>query len=266
MKRKEVIQMPKLFCISDIHSYFDEMKEALDKVGFDAENENHWLITCGDHFDRGPQSYEVFQYLKSLKRKILVRGNHEDLLLECCKRGEWFSYDMSNGTFTTICDLGGADKGKTFEECCRKTLSMVEPFIYGMVNYFETENYIFVHSWIPLKCNDGLPKYYTRHRQFEFNPDWRYAHASEWDAARWGNPFDLASKGLLPDKTIVFGHFHTSYARNKFDGEPEFGENADFSIYHGDGFIGIDACTAYSGKVNILVIEDNFLENPIDKS
>lgn len=258
--------VPKLFCISDIHSYFNEMKEALDNAGFDPQNKEHYLLLLGDAFDRGPQSYEVLQYLKSLERKILIRGNHEDLILECCNRGEWYGHDRSNGTFTTICDLGGADKGRTFEECCRKTLSMVEPFINEMVNYFETENYIFVHSWIPIKCYDSLPKYYTHNRKFKFNPDWRNATQEDWDAARWSNPFDLASKGLLPDKTIIFGHYHTSYARNKFEGKPEFGDDADFSIYRGDGFIGIDACTAYSGKVNVLVIEDNFLEKSLDKS
>lgn len=36
----------------------------------------------------------------------------------------------------------------------------------------------------------------------------------------------------------------------------EFGEDADFSPYYGPGIIAIDACTAFSGKSNCLVIED----------
>lgn len=36
----------------------------------------------------------------------------------------------------------------------------------------------------------------------------------------------------------------------------EFGEDADFSPYYGPGIIAIDACTAFSGKVNCLVMED----------
>ena len=58
---------------------------------------------------------------------------------------------------------------------------------------------------------------------------------------------------------LVFGHFHTSWARKTFDGQPEFGEGADFSPYYGDGFIGLDGCTAYTGKVNVVVLEDKFL-------
>ncbi|MEE1302328.1 MAG: hypothetical protein UHD64_06040, partial [Bacteroidales bacterium] len=86
------------------------------------------------------------------------------------------------------------------------------------------------------------------------------AHAVEWEDARWGNPYERAEQGLFPDKKIVFGHFHTSYARNKYEGKPEWGNNADFSIYYNDNYIAIDACCAYSGKLNVLVLEDEFLE------
>ena len=47
--------------------------------------------------------------------------------------------------------------------------------------------------------------------------------------------------------------------RSYFDDLPEWGEGADFSPYYGDRYIGIDACCAYSGKINVLVLEDNFL-------
>ena len=32
-------------------------------------------------------------------RKILIKGNHESLIEECCERGYWQSHDVSNGTF-----------------------------------------------------------------------------------------------------------------------------------------------------------------------
>lgn len=252
--------MAKLFVVSDIHGYYDEMKEALDEAGFNPENENHWLIVCGDLWDRGSQPVEVMKYLQSLPRKVLVKGNHESLLQELCDRGYPGSHDYSNGTFDTVCELGNAGLGNSFDECCLVSYQRTKNFIDSMVDYFETKNYIFVHSFVPLKNLDGLPMYYTKNRKFAIDPDWRYAHASDWEAARWGNPFDLAKKGFLPDKTLVFGHFHTSWPRHKYENKPEFGEGADFSIYHGDGYIAIDGCTAYSGKVNVLVLEDEFLE------
>jgi hypothetical protein len=250
--------MPKLFIISDVHSFYDEMKYALDKAGFDPENENHWLISCGDALDRGPKSQEVIDYLMGLHRCVLIKGNHDSLIMDCLSRGYPQSHDHNNGTFRSVIDL--APDADNFYDACAVAYEKVKPFVDRMVNFFETKNYIFVHSFIPLKCHDNLPVYYTRNRHFEFNPDWRHAHFSDWETARWGNPYELAKRGFLPDKTLVFGHYHTSWPRHKYEGMTEFGDGSDFSIYYGSGYIAIDACTAYTGKVNVLVLEDEFLE------
>ena len=59
-------------------------------------------------------------------------------------------------------------------------------------------------------------------------------------------------------KTIVCGHWHTSYGHSKFEGKgTEFGKDADFSPYIAPGIIALDACTARSGIVNYIVIEDS---------
>jgi hypothetical protein len=170
-------------------------------------------------------------------------------------------HDYSNGTYSTICELGDAGEGRAFDECCRRTLAKTHLFLESMVNYFETKNYIFVHSWIPLISQDGLPAYYTKNRSFEFRQDWREASAKEWENSRWGNPFELAEQGLLPDKTVVFGHWHCSTGWAKAEGRSEFGDDAKWDIYRNEDkkIIGIDKCTAHTGKVNVLVLEDNFL-------
>lgn len=238
--------MPKLFCFSDCHGFADELKQALDEAGFDPNNKEHYVIGLGDYIDRGRQPQEVIDYLMSLERKVLIKGNHTDLLLDCVQRGYPYNYDWSNGTAQTIIDL--VPEVQSFDEACSMIYPKVKYFMYSMVDYFETENYIFTHSFIPLNLDDA-----------SFDPNWRNASYEAWDSAKWGNPYLLADQGLLPDKTLCFGHWHTSWARHHFDGKPEWGDQADFSIYYGDGYIGLDACTAYSGKVNVLVLEDNFL-------
>lgn len=248
--------MPKFFVVSDVHGFYDEMIEALNKVGFDKYNPEHWLISCGDNFDRGPKNVEVMHYLIGLPRKVLVRGNHESLLQDLCERGYPGSHDIANGTYDTVCEFGGANLGRGFEECCIITENRTKNFIYSMKNYFETKNYIFVHSFVPLKNLDGKPMYYTRNRRLAIDHDWRNAHASAWEEARWGNPFELAKQGFLPDKTLVFGHWGT------YETKPEIYEGEDFfDPVFGDGYIGIDGTTAASGQVNVLVLEDEFLEN-----
>ena len=257
----------KFFAVSDVHGYFDEFKKAIDEAGFDENNPEHWIIVAGDCFDRGSQPVELMNYLNSHDRVILVRGNHEDLIEECCNRGFAYSHDISNGTFDTIGDFGAVDKSTSFNECCVNTMEKVGPFLDKMVNYFETKNYIFVHGWIPVKCNDDLPKHYTRARDFEYNPDWRSANKGEWEQARWLNGIRMASAGLIdPDKTIVCGHWHCSYGHHlksvKTTGNwiSEFGEDAIFDPFYDNGIIAIDGCTAHTGKVNCIVIEDDFNE------
>ena len=74
----------KYFVVSDIHSFCSELKYSLRQVGFNKRNKNHILIVCGDVFDRGDETIEVYKYLKSIpkKRCILIRGNHESLYKE----------------------------------------------------------------------------------------------------------------------------------------------------------------------------------------
>lgn len=251
--------MPKLFVVSDVHGFYNEMREALDDAGFDPKNENHWLVGCGDYFDRGSQPLEVMKYLMGLPRKILVRGNHEDLLEQCCERGEAFAHDYSNGTYQTICELGDLGLGYAFTDCCDRALARTHRFLNIMVNYFETKNYIFVHSFVPVHCDDKFPPYYIRNRKYSKMENWREANQLKWEDARWGDPFELADKGLLPEKTLVFGHWHCSKGWAKAEGRSQFDDDARFDPFYGDGFIAIDACTAHTGKVNCIVIEDEFL-------
>ena len=252
--------------MSDIHGFYDEMIEALNKAGFDKNNKDHWIITCGDHWDRGEKPYEVMCYLKKLDRKILIKGNHEQLFNECVERGYWYSHDMSNGTFDTICALGGAEEGRSFEECCVVAEQKAKVFFDKMVNYFETKNYVFCHSWIPVNFEGwDLSGYSNRPKKYSKKEDWRYAHQSEWDSAMWLNPLNMAMDGFDIEKPIVSGHWHCSYGHHlesikTDDWISEFGKDACFDpYYYKDKLIMIDGCTAHTGKVNVLVLEDEFM-------
>lgn len=255
----------KYFCVSDVHGFYDQLISALNIAGFDRNNPNHMLISCGDHFDRGRQPMEVLDYLMNLPRKILIRGNHEDLLTECCARGWFHPYDESNGTFHTVHDLSAdfatqykEEKGDypQARERCGAAIQLLQPFFSQLETYYETENYIFVHAWIPVQVHDSAPFHHLRGRKFSAHPAWRNASEEEWDQARWLNPFTMAKLGLQTEKTIVCGHWHCSAGWASAEGRSEFGEDALFDIYEGDGFIAIDGCTAHTGKVNVLVVED----------
>lgn len=252
--------MPKFFITSDVHSYCDELIAALDEAGFDPNNENHWLISGGDDMDRGPNPIGVMRFLSNLPRKIIIRGNHTQLFEDLCHRGYPQWHDHSNGTVGTVEALGNYSFDMMFDLCCERALNRTKKYRANMVNYFETKNYIFVHSWIPTKRNN------YPYQIFEFDPDWRNADQYKWDDAMWGNPYKMAADGLnQTGKTIVFGHWHCSTGWAQAEGRSEFGDDAKFEPYYGDGFISIDACTAHSGKVNVIVIEDEFLDGGNDE-
>lgn len=85
----------KIFAVSDIHSFYTPMKEALDKAGFESGNEKQLLVICGDCFDRGDESQQVLDYLMNVPNKVLVKGNHESLFEEFCQRRYPMSHDWS---------------------------------------------------------------------------------------------------------------------------------------------------------------------------
>ena len=258
--------MPKLFCISDIHSFYTPMKKALDTAGFDPNNEDHWLIVCGDAFDRGNESLQVYEYLLSLKRKVLVKGNHDILLQDMLARGYFQRHDLHNGTDKTYWQIANKEATDNSINLNRYISGLMEVFWSQEVNYFETQNYIFVHSWIPThkQAKPHPADKWIDLTKDEWNPNWRDCNIIEWEDAMWGNPFFKAQDGLnKTGKTIVFGHWHCSLGHaidNGFDTD-EFSENAIWEPYINKEtkIIGIDRCTAHTGECNVVVLEDDFL-------
>ena len=217
------------------------------------------MVICGDLFDRGRQPIELIRYLNhEVPRKILIRGNHEDLFEDMCRRGEPWMHDYSNGTCQTAFDLTGANEPISFERRASIALTKVTPLLNQMVDYYETEHYIFVHGWIP--CWDRGASKYVMENAFIYNSEWRGLSTRDWKQARWRNGIDCAKHGIIePNKTIICGHWHCSYGHwldNPDKYSSSIGEDSNFEPYYADGIIAIDACTAYSGKVNCIVIDD----------
>lgn len=249
----------KYFVVSDIHGFYDELIEALNEAGFDRDNKNHTLIVCGDVFDRGPKPIDVMNYLLSLPRVVLVKGNHEYLLEDVLRKHRFESHDIHNGTNKTV-EAFLKKNNEPFEGTWYNTTNEILEFFNGFVPYFETEHHIFVHSWIPV--DDFLitkMSMWNLEDRVDYDPNWRDGY---WADAVWPNPFKYARYGLnKTGKTIVFGHWHCSTGWAYDEGRPEFGEEAKWDIYHGKDengaeYIGIDRCTAYTGKVNVLVVDD----------
>ena len=251
------------FCSSDIHSFYDDWIVALKNKNFDINNKEHKIIICGDLFDRGTQSVECFEFIKSLKdqnRLIYIRGNHEDLLENCLKelkRGRNIgSHHVSNGTIRTISHFLNCSEYDVFcnvttYKDLQKMDSLIEFIDSTSMDYYELGDKIFVHGWIPTTVTSE-----TDHTACVAET-WQ---EGDWERARWDNGMEMAHFRLtVPDKTVVCGHWHTSWGHSRYhkNGDEWGVASADFSPYRDKGIIAIDACTAYTRCVNVVVFDEN---------
>ena len=287
----------KYFVVSDIHSYLQELKTWLSRAGFRKSDKNHILIICGDLFDRGYESLELYQYLKTIpkKRLVLIKGNHETLLEELLCKSWPDSHDFSNGTVRTCCSFANIDekllnKYYWFEqymqykddwsivqekvvESLQETWNTIvknvkESEFYKWFkaadwkDYYELNNLILVHSFIPVKCDNPIAIYRSATDFMEPMPDWRTkATEVDFDDARWGCPYKQFNAGLFDheianNKTLVCGHWRTKDAHQHFGTR---GGRDGCDIYYSKHLIMLDASTPSSFKVNVLVVDGNDL-------
>lgn len=66
-----------------------------------------------------------------------------------------------------------------------------------------------------------------------------------------------AAQACTEEKTILCSHWHCSYGHARYENKgSEFEPDTDFSPYYGPGVIMLDACTAFSRKVNIIILDE----------
>ena len=268
----------KWFVCSDIHSFYDEWMNALEEKGFDINNKEHHIILCGDLLDRGDKPRECLTFVYQMiqqSRITCIMGNHENLLNDLLIYKWPNEHDYYNGTKYTVDDLvDDPSETITFQDKC-KVLSVDEQWCKYYTEckkhwYYETEHYIFTHSYLPYDSYDC-----------KLLENWRDENSvryyySRWsDEAIWANPFlmwERNGKTYLDGKTLVCGHWNTSWAHKHYHGyDKEFLDIIETcwvdsegithptvcnDIFYDKGIIGLDACTVVTKKVNVLVLEE----------
>lgn len=114
------------------------------------------------------------------------------------------SHHRSNKTVDSVFQLTDShyildDNKDEVKEKLSKT-PFIQKIIPAMVNYYETNKYIFVHGWIP--CNKFRENRYCD--RYEAIDDWRNASPEDWYFARWTNGMEAWNAGVKEQgKTIV---------------------------------------------------------------
>lgn len=240
------------FITSDIHSYYSVLKQELEKQGFDKDRDT--LITLGDNFDRGDESWEMYEFLSKLPNVILVRGNHEDLLIDLVERGYNLPNDYCNKTAKTVWDVYEHYLGKngipwwSIEPIEKIKNTEFYRWITSdtWVDKIEFNNLILTHATIPIK------------RRFP-----------TFKEARWADP--TIRKNRIKDRILVCGHWFAWLARKQRDKSIDKDDEVAFlrgsklsetkmklfyEPYIGKNLIMIDACTSKSKHCNILIYDD----------
>lgn len=176
---RELIKSPnRLFAIGDIHGCFDSLKELIENnirlTQFDR------LVFLGDYIDRGDKSKEVVDYIIDLQEKkydlILLKGNHEAMLLDAFVNPKQTSKWIQNGGDTTL---------KSFEISSIKEIKPKHIKFFKELNtYYLYENLLYVHAGFNDEIVDPFSDSYSML--------WKCKE-------KYSNP-------LLSDKIIVHGH------------------------------------------------------------
>lgn len=272
--------MRKFFVASDIHSFYSKFREALKKAGYNPKNRDHILILNGDLWDRGSESLKLFNFVKKLpkSRCILIKGNHEGLLIDLLEKDFPDPYDFSNGTVRTCFHFAK----KVYEQ--NPELADIDEYYFDSLNslyvfegyendsknkwiqirdyiknsefykfltdkrwkdwYELNDKFIITHSFIPLENLDGLPAHFVNHRSFKYKPDWRTsATERELEESRWGCPWRLYRDGYFENeekngKILVCGHWHVSDFYHNLAND--YNSSYDTKIFKLKGIIAID--------------------------
>jgi serine/threonine protein phosphatase 1 len=248
----------KYFAFSDVHGDYDALMRAVAEYGYEPQNPNHTLLSCGDNFGRaetGKGSKGIYAYLTSAEHKnkpICLTGNHELILKDILFRRGITVTDIFNGEDKTVYSFLGksGDADVTAYEIDELSRSPLMDWLLSLPYYFETKNHIFLHGFLPYD-----------YEMMRFYPDLSKAENSDWVAACWAQTPTMIEKFVQEyprgmEKTVVFGHWHNAQLKRAFDETVD--KNTLHSLWRRADLrlCGLDCCAYLSHKIEMLVVEE----------
>lgn len=241
--------------IGDVHGCVNTLSELVERLlkKYDVEK----FIFIGDLIDRGPASAEVIQYVQDLKKTYsleLLRGNHEDMMLDFAAgishygNSDW----LNNGGIEAIKSISGEDllkkyiNGEKIFEEFSSDLKKFEYLLSSIKDYLVIDfagNKLFLsHAGVgdfslpPERQMTSLPKD-LQLIKYPFI---------------WDRSVDSKRETYF-DYIVVHGHTPvlklTGYAKG---GEPFVNKNKNGEIVS----INIDTGCVYGGSLSALLTED----------
>jgi len=103
--------MPFTYAIADLHGRYDLLSEAVTQIVEHSRSDRPaTIITLGDYVDRGPKSRQVIERLMDWEspglKLVCLKGNHEDIMWQCCRQPIKAGWWMDNGGGATLISYG----------------------------------------------------------------------------------------------------------------------------------------------------------------
>lgn len=182
LRRRHVPSRPRLvlpgtaariYAIGDIHGCLTELKALEAQILDDARDVpgEKWIVTLGDHVDRGPSSAAVLDHIQSPLpegwHRFSLAGNHEAMMQAFLERPRPDDSWLDLGGMQTLLSFGmppdqlvsRAPKQREWETLLSYFVrAHVRDLLAAMPVMIETPDYVFVHAGIeagrPLEAQD----------------------------------------------------------------------------------------------------------------
>ncbi len=101
-----------VYAIGDVHGCLDQLQAIEAEIAQDGRNfeGEKWLVTLGDHVDRGPRSADVVAHVMGPAppgfRRFALIGNHEQMMLDFLGNPAAHAYWLEQGGMETLASYG----------------------------------------------------------------------------------------------------------------------------------------------------------------
>jgi serine/threonine protein phosphatase 1 len=214
------------YVIGDIHGRPNLLDQLIKNVPWDVERDK--IIFLGDLIDRGPDAPAIIERVMGLARNneqvVVLRGNHEQMMIDCLDFGDLQWLIPENGGLATL-EAYGFNLAELQDVSDISIPDEHVEFIRSLPFYHEDEQAIYVHAGL-------VPG----------------EHPSETDpdVLIWTRDFDFYRS--YQGKLCFFGHTPTQYL-------PRDGRQRRFGIYVHGSCVGMDTSGDPESPLSCIQVE-----------
>ena len=137
----------RILAVGDIHGHFEKFRSAYEKAKVDAADD--LLVFLGDYIDRGPSVRRTLEFVMKLaeeKNVVLLRGNHEQMMLDYFFGGATGESWLMNGGRETMAELLAWEKEEP--GTIARVLAFLRELPLSHTVEQEGERYFFAHAGV----------------------------------------------------------------------------------------------------------------------